>query len=306
MASLAGTLSVGEPFLKWNKKEVKVCWQDLDPIPLERFDELHIKKMELFKKTLATIEASSKQIIQEVITSEYTEVRTGIHFSGWKSCKDSANYDVVLFMGKQNASVGGYASLGSGHIDSHANYSLLEKGKLAFVYLDVDPGEGSRLNLNEHLRMGALHEFGHLAGLRHEHLRKEAQGDILCDVAYIDLIETADLKTRNFSSYDPNSIMNYCYMESLRLEIGSQFYTYPVNPILGPELKNFYVMWEKSRLAKAFVDKTLLEEKPFKESGLTEHHIKIGLSQKDVHGLKCLYLFDKGEFDGKCKADFNP
>ena len=57
----------------------------------------------------------------------------------------------------------------------------------------------------------ALHEFGHVAGLRHEH----ARADSTCKKSD-ELIEEEQMKSEEFSAsaaYDPNSIMNYCYRD---------------------------------------------------------------------------------------------
>ena len=77
------------------------------------------------------------------------------------------------------------------------------------------------------MKSSIIHEFGHLAGLEHEQLLKEAAQDPRCAYLSPELAAGRDYGLENLPNnltaigpYDPDSIMNYCLTAS-RLATGN-------------------------------------------------------------------------------------
>lgn len=269
--------SLTEPHVKWARKNIDVCFgtsADFGSTSLSQ----ETRSYKISPSDLLLFTDAQKNVIQNIVNTEFTEARTGIHFVGWRDCSESPKSDVVLFRAERSDLPEGSASLANGITRGVNNLSYP-------VAVEKNPSELKRFVLlkthrnqkilkmvtdNESLSITTLHEFGHIAGLRHEHAdRDNAALDKNCiRQGFIsnDGLSTTTLRT---STYDPNSIMSYCFMlHRVRKETGL----------------NFKAWSETSKLF--LTDKTL-----YTQIG-RRFEVRIGLSKKDLHALKCLYLFD--------------
>ena len=222
--NLGSVKSVLEPHGVWNKKVLDVCFLSSDP---------------------------SQNIVQDVVKSEFA--RADFVFQGFGKCSSKSPSDVVvkvvptgskvsfaetwIYDGKRLTRKTGLGnSIGYDSPKGGFGYGPLPKGYRSEVQVELGTGDycsATKIDFESCVKGLALHEFGHVLALRHEHARPEAAFDANCKVARsVDLAdketlgETAESKTR---AYDPNSIMNYCFMdayESGRKQLGPN----------GPEL----------------------------------------------------------------------
>jgi hypothetical protein len=252
----AGELSLAEPEARWDKRSIRVCWQESED-PNSRFSE------------------AERKAVEESVTSEFTPDRTGIEFISWQSCEESGakRPDVVLIQSRVNRGgffrIWGMATIGC---------KLGPKDKSPFVYLFYDEALAPRYKMEplQHLKMTALHEFGHLAGLRHEHIREEAKAaeDASCLTG-----ESPGPEVKSFGSYDPNSIMNYCWNGFLRRH-GTRGH------IQVTEGKTLEEILRSNRL---YHDPELFQLSPESTPGGFRIDIRIALSQGDRFTLRSLY-----------------
>lgn len=300
--SFAGPFSTGEPVFKWNKSNITVCWLNKERIPYEKFNQFQIKRLSTIEDSLITPQTSLKSFIQKTITEEFTKEKTGITFTGWKDCYNSGPVDTILLIGNDGSvnSTTGTSNIGRGI--SFGSTEVIPEGKYAYVYLNVfyKPGK-IKITADNYYKLLAIHEFGHLAGLRHEHIRPEAQKDYLC--RDMELVEVPTRHTSFFSTYDPSSIMNYCFNNFVQGKGGVVFYSYPsARPDLREKYKNLNLFEEKE--VSQFRDRSLFQVTTSSE--LTQYKLRIGLSFKDIHGLKCLYKYSASEFLQKCQKLYGP
>ena len=194
--------STGHKFIIWDKKEIKVCWHGNFPTPNQSFTESQLKEIEVLGKFIP-LDEQTKTLIAQTIQNEYTEKKTGIHFNGWGNCERNDSSDVFILIGSNDFSEStsqGSASLGLA--DSDDIQKLRTPDKKAFVFIDVsmwDPD--AKWSREDYIKSTSLHEFGHIAGLRHEHIR--SMGGEKWDEALF------------FSVYDSLSIMNYLFFSEL-------------------------------------------------------------------------------------------
>lgn len=169
------------------------------------------------------------------------------------------------------------ASLGNGfmkftgEIRDSPSYSLIKNETLKKNFVVLNPGANSNSNLNddEYLSLIALHEFGHLAGLRHEQVRAEAFEDSNCD-KYEGLHgEKPFEQTLLFGEYDPNSIMSLCFNDGLS-RTGLNF--------IANDFKEPLYLQDHSIFSSVSV------------SGGVQIKARIGLSKGDQETLNNLYL----------------
>lgn len=206
-----------EPKTVWDKKRIVTCFYNsksqLEGTAIESYDiareKFRFRPKELSKK--------EKAKVVEVTMRNFTEDRTGIHFVGWKDCSETQEYDVVVMEAKgkipvlSSPSFNGRAVIGEDGVllqTENGETGFFEKsGKLPIVALTVQ-------------KAGTIvHEFGHVAGLRHEHIHQDAFDDENCENRIIPLdfdkpesIEKPHDTTLFYTSYDQQSIMNYCWL----------------------------------------------------------------------------------------------
>lgn len=239
---------VGKIDKLWNKRSVTVCFASKDhkKTTMEYGENGEIKP--IAAKVFGPWEKELQEKVKNWINTEYTIERTGISFVGWSECSEGIKTeDIAIYLSsnkKSNVpssmSQHGMASIGkNGHIDVDTN----KKAFAYFLHPDLvreDMKEKvSAKNSELVFKQNIIHEFGHLAGLMHEHERDELAGDRDCQKIlsddifnsyvqasiYSPLIEISEMKNYQgldyvpgvkLTKYDSYSIMNYCMVERLR------------------------------------------------------------------------------------------
>ncbi len=236
-----------EPRARWDQNEVRVCWLDSaeftkNPDLLD--DSLYFNENRLFHS------AELSDVIEKKINAEFTPEKTGIHFTGFEKCRIPAHggrpdADAVLALESVDSFdeiIEGGASIGMSVIDLFRGEIMRrdpeEDAGLPSLVIQI-PSEkiysSKSIGYHEAISLTALHEFGHLAGLHHEHsaYRDEALRDPYCASSPFadDLKKGPDqafslvpkkytenlyeLKGAVRSGYDSKSIMNYCHTRNL-------------------------------------------------------------------------------------------
>ncbi len=157
-----------------------------------------------------------RNIVVEAILNNFNSSATGIQYSFIGVCdKTSENVDAVVV----------YQESGGGQTfyDSRELWGLPYRDRRPYIVMG--PGsesEGSKAS-NDYIYSTAIHEFAHLSGIGHEHLRGEALEDSNCNFIEHDMLRRLKIfghlgslkqSTKNYTltgSYDPYSITNYCY-----------------------------------------------------------------------------------------------
>jgi len=293
--------SLTEPITKWSKNNLSVCFGGPREWGKSRvWDKYGLR----FSETPRNDEAieftqDEKNLIISAVNSNFTGENTGIHFTGWSDCRDNETYDIYIFR-IHNEKVHGQATIGFksesvfGRSFSHYIRNP-EISRKEYVLLNTDISNYNiKISRHEFLAQTALHEFGHVAGLRHEEARFDhakidpnclKTGDLAYPEAYQFMIEKEGSSSKSFSGYDPNSIMSHCFLNTLRRFTGLAF-SYPQNEVSPINLQ----------------DKTLIETQVV--GNTIQAKIKISLSSLDKHSLKCLYVYGEEEFKDNCHEGF--
>ena len=279
-----------EPLVAWDKKEVRVCFGN----------ETHQSRSWVTRQSYDFIEYSSEQKkwIKDIITKEYNLIDTGISFVCFENCTPSLeNTDVILFRfeptipegeGPYNVK-GGMATLGekgdlrsvgsNNSSESKEEYYKADFPQLNVVILNTGGANEKKVDAASYIQMLALHEFGHTAGLRHQHIiMQAADKDPNCQNFKSTMKAEPIFESTIFTgAYDFNSVMNYCYLNKLTSESGLQF-----------RAKN-------SETVIKMTDSTLYTTDPAKNifgkliKDKLDYSVRIGLSDMDKHALRCLY-----------------
>lgn len=295
--TLSSLASTGDAFYKWHKKNVIVCWQDDSDFNDSDFNPEEIKVIhERITYSPAIFNSELKTKVQELIQSEFTMEKTGITFSGWKSCQKTSKSDLVIFTGDSFRSAD-FATVGRMYLYDR---TLMDQSKKNIVYLNL-PRQKAKISALDYLLMTALHEFGHAAGLRHEHIRSSND----CSK------QEVDASAKFFSVRDSSSIMNYCLSDFIREEVGLAFYRMKKYDALSYlDIKKKHDL-EINRFPAdknwAYIDDSIFTkyEVPGLE-GLLKFKVRIGLSKGDIHGLKCMYVYDAETSSRVCNKNFDP
>ena len=206
MASLQtfAQATIYEPFVLWDKSDIKVCFFNKPEQIIAtkyRLDKKSLKEQEFTPSYLSNDE---KNEIRTLVQETYTKEKTGITFTGFKNCSEEANYDVMIIKAKNikrilkpdiSVPFGGRSSIGREGIYS-------EQG-----FVETNPTIKPTVLFTEMSPYTINHEFGHLAGLRHEHAHPDAK-TISQSCRYSNSSEI--LNSAVIKAYDPNSVMNYC------------------------------------------------------------------------------------------------
>lgn len=170
----------------WQKKNLTTCYAKA---------EVDIRNIGVLRTHIFDWSQSEKDTLEMILAQEYSPERTGIHFSGFKDCDDVQSADLVLFKARDGGLLGGQASIGPKRRGYVAGYPMVQGYVLLY-------------DLN---RTNITHEFGHVAGLQHEHLHPEAFTE---DPGCLRRILNAPAKSSEHYSYTPynrTSVMNYCH-----------------------------------------------------------------------------------------------
>lgn len=324
----------------WSKKEIRICFgeashfhQSSFPRTLQRDPD---EKNNPEQSDLAPVTEKYRTLIRKTVDAEFTPERTGIHFTGWKPCSpDAAEADVILYMGSpqyKSSSLLGMAAIGENLESDRASKCAEEK---AFVYLKHpdartrdDKGVDFVATSEEAFRITTLHEFGHLAGLGHEHTRvfkDEADRNCgLTDEYYpsnyaqpwpMALGEHVDVT----GPYDRNSIMNYCWMDIIETVTGTKFIIdHSLEPFVpgdpwvvsrqdDPTVSRILADRPKKSAAGVLPPDSILLTDPtlYTERKLDDHRtlyrIRIGLSAGDLHAIRCMYVYDETTVQAQCR-----
>ena len=290
--------SVAEPLVTWTKKSVHVCW-----LPGSAINPKYSKND--FSKNLKTA-------VQKIVQQEYTLDRVGIEFTGWESCDTlpENGFDLAILQddraaptnkiveGFRKSQIEGYAILGEGSdfqtvskFDKKKNKKVTKSGffkrhlQQPVMYLSYnkkyDNINGTFKSIDE-LQFTALHELGHVAGLRHEHARKEAKKDPNCSIlGEFKNTETYGDTAKFYGEYDANSIMNYCWGNTL-LAMGNLYETLP-NITDHSLVQSMKLTKTESKTDAKTGKKFTVNTK------VNGYQIRLGLSATDVQTLRALY-----------------
>ncbi|MBS1962607.1 MAG: hypothetical protein JST04_10350 [Bdellovibrionales bacterium] len=208
-----------EPDFLWKKSELRVCFGSREEaahtqILSTGFPERALDLLEPFPKTV-------RNHIRRVVESAYRTSTTHIRFVGWQNCPtpfETSDVDVILLGFPVSKEISkrfdysfpsGRASVGLSNWEGTA----LENSSLRpFVFLDLGEFESEPGYVQNDFDFTVLHEFGHVLGLRHEHLSPRFAGDPFCRHSSHPPHNTEKSwpHTASVGPYDPFSIMSYC------------------------------------------------------------------------------------------------
>lgn len=292
----SSTQSIGHPGTKWNKNEISVCFGNKS-----NWHEARILDFPGFEKDPKEGEAlpftsDQKELIKKTVMDSFSAKQTGIFFKLLSDCDQISQVDVILFRFEKN----GLTPHGAATMGFHSSYfcevtqgirrcgfkrdeALVRKD---FVFIDTGK-IAPKINKEEKIKRTLLHEFGHVAGLEHEHARLEfSLKDPNCILAGLDRLppvirEEEGITSLNFSVYDPNSIMNYCFNDTITHFVGIEF------SLRAGEVPLI-----------SLTDTTLYSVK--RRDEFYDYKLSTNLSRLDKHYLRCLYKYNPVEYEGKC------
>lgn len=152
----------------------------------------------------------NKKRVEKWVTEEYTEEKTGIFFSGWKDCEESPEAEVIIFYNKNSAIL---TALFGGLHGLAGEFGPLRPGTIEGYPAALNSVSISKSGMNKGT---ALHEFGHVAGLAHEHNHPDAdENGKKCEE-----IEPYFRTIFEYEPYDAESIMSYCSVRNHKLSQG--------------------------------------------------------------------------------------
>lgn len=170
----------------WDKNELTVCFAKGEP-----------EKRKSYSHQLKIIDwkEKDKAKVKEWTNSEYTKERTGIYFTGWKSCEETAQPDVIIFFNKNSRFFGNLDGIAAGYgpvpkVDGYPHarsYAAISKSGMD--------------------KTTVLHEFGHVVGLAHEHNHPDSIKEGYGCGANKPIVENTFF---SYEPYDKRSIMSYC------------------------------------------------------------------------------------------------
>jgi hypothetical protein len=191
----------------WPYHEVTTCFASSD-LYTRTFAEQGIIETTDWK---AEDKANFKKWAQE----DYTPEKTGIYFVGFEECSEIPDADVILFYAPKNSAlkrflIGANKMTITGFATMGVRHKLVRGYPQAKAYIVIrDKGMNKR---------SVVHEFGHVAGLYHEHEHPDA--------ATVDSKCFAVTKKQKiypemvYVDYDGKSSMNYCTFSQETMGIG--------------------------------------------------------------------------------------
>ena len=178
---------------QWDISKINVCFA-------EKETEYNIDDLKGFKRDLKPKE---KQLIKNVLETEFTAEITGYTFVGFQDCKNTKNINVVIgvrkrFSKSSLSGISGMATVGPMK-NSFTSYNQA-RGAIVFSSIGID-------------KTTIVHEFGHILGLEHEHDHPDAK--VRANKPCTHYSERAeDFNNHIYGEFDETSVMNYCYTES--------------------------------------------------------------------------------------------
>lgn len=299
--------SIIVPIGKWDKSELRVCFASPGQKRMSRF--FTESKFWPSRPKLQNASKLEKQTVQKALEREFTTEKTGITFLGFKDCeKDSA--DVFVYFGRSGER-GPVAAAKIGQdlvVDFWEEYVDQEDGLTSYVslnerrpgqrpsYVYIEKFENYLARVNgkvavtesEYLELATLHEFGHTAGLAHEDTRFEMNSNSFCGVSNVSRDRQKNGNEEYASSYDPYSIMSYCFVNSIRDNLGVHFGVVRSGLAVGHFTAVGFPLMPYFSASAYITDQNILVTRT-QRSEFTEFHIRIGLSEKDRLALKTLY-----------------
>ena len=281
---------------------------------VERAELPKLSKLLIEHSEYGSLSELDKLQVKESITSEYNLAQTGIELVGWNDCNQDDVSDVIVFSEDQTKAPKHFTDLslvptyhGCSSIGDESPGSLLKR----FVLIKKLPDHQLKITSAQALEVTALHEFGHLLGLRHEHARRfDAGQDVNCYTQGIALIEAMGKTAKQYAAYDPNSMMNYCFDFSLMNKTGIDFYVDGLSEV-NLNVVNldgyFYQNASQKRFnvnEVSFTDDSLVTKTKDVSLNAIHYQVKIGLSKGDRHTLRCMY--DSSYDQKNCNPEFRP
>jgi hypothetical protein len=181
----------------WPRNEVVVCFAQGEEDPREVEDEYDV-----FKMKIRDWNKRDMKKVEKWVNEEFTNEMTGINFIGWKMCAETPEAEVILFYNKNFPSHRFFSGRLMGTTGSAGAFKISISGYPAAVNFTAIGRSGMD-------KTTTIHEFGHIAGLGHEHNHPQAEktGSCKYNDPYNSQFFTA-------SEYDPESIMSYCTTRS--------------------------------------------------------------------------------------------
>ncbi len=202
-SSFASTSGYIEKGTLWKKSELQVCFaestKDLESTNIYLIMEENDKKVLLQERrdqvTVLSLQDHQRELIEVAVTSSFSIEKTGIHFTGFKSCSTLPNADVVIFLSGttypkiKNQSYLAASDIGrlkNGSINSKVSIRLMEdffildeKSNTSILHLLSLLGEQDPIKTefdhfaNHGFYSAVVHEFMHIAGIMHEQERSD-------------------------------------------------------------------------------------------------------------------------------------
>jgi hypothetical protein len=284
----------------WSTNSVEVCFASKRQTKESRFG----KESKTFppdpKVHVENSTPEEREIIETVVRNEYRLDSTGFEFTGFGECVPGTKAKIFVYLGRGGPL--GAANIGEnmkvdhywmyhdrkGNVIFSPVYVKAEIGKPSYVYLQnlkQLSAIRSPLGAENLLRIHALHEFGHAAGLLHEDERDEANGGANC--AYQN--GQSNYRTSApipLTKYDPASVMSYCFIDALTNRTGLHYQVAPVgvDPASLPKSGLPIVRWPG-----LYFEDSLRLVSSEKLPDRLEFEIRPGLSEKDRESIRCMY-----------------
>ena len=277
---------------RWSKRALSVCFSNgtsSERIELPGYPGVSLGDIVEFSE-------EEKQTILSVLKENFSLADVGITFTGFKDCNltPKADVHVLKFLSQDPKTPAGWAS-GTGNPRVSSTCHSPENGctndtseyqsdrEQHYVGLNFPPAPGRRTSNEARLQLLTLHEFGHIAGLYHEHVRPERDSDRNCrDRGGQEFGPPWELRPEVvFGPYDSNSVMNYCYLRMVNWVHGVEIFTTRGEelPILLTDPSIYSQHQEGNRLRTVITPK---------------------LSSGDRETLRCLYVYEGNVFKDRC------
>lgn len=230
-ASISATAGLFNEYNPWQKTAIRVCFAHTsdDFSTLNYFHDGTLN--DLRGDFVGNWQQEAKQKAQQIIESEFSKEKTLIHFVGWQDCPvdvEKSDFDVMLYTSQVELN-NIFMEYGRASIGNNSQYDDSIKSKKAFLYiadLSTFALDFKKMKFKGDVELywkyTLVHEFGHLAGLLHEHDQKDVVNDPNCPEGMVAALIRG---TKNFTKlsytyrhgpYDQNSIMNYCFKNLYR------------------------------------------------------------------------------------------